>query len=508
MRSIIILKENIVKHVLFFYAFVYCNLQMFGAVHFTMNDNCLKAQALLYELKLDEADKILKTESDKDKDNLAVTWIQESAIFLKIFITEDQSIYTQHSKTWASLLKTAESAQFNNAWKGYVLSDMYIHRALIHLKFAENFSAGSDIKSAFKYLKDNKKKYPAFLPDNKNMGFLTCLFSSVPAKYQWLAKLIGFEGEMSEGLSEMELYLKSDLNSKEHKWLKCDAAFMYAMVQHHLNKSQDIAWKTIEPYTRDYKQVVLENYMRATVANYSGRNEDMYQILSAKPPYAGTTPFYYLDYLLGISKLRRLDKDAETNFKIFTVMYKGKNYLKSAYRYLSWAYQLKGDNKTALTYYALCCKNGVAVIEEDKAAEKEAQEALPWPVDLLKARVQYDGHYLDNALHILSDVKESALSHKKFKLELNYRKAKIYHDKDNLSSALTQYLKVIEDGKKETYYYAAYSALQAAMIYEKQGKKDLAKKYFNMAKNDFPNNKEYVSSIEQKAKAGLKRLNK
>lgn len=508
MRRITILKENIVKHVLFFIVSLLSSGSVFGAVHFTMNDNCLKAQALLYELKLDEVEKLMTTESAKDKDNLAVTWVHESAIFLKIFITEDPAIYTACSKSWATLLKSAENAVFNNAWKGFVLSDMYIHRGLIHLKLGENFSAGTDIKSAFKFLKENKKKFPAFLPDNKNMGFLSCLFSSVPAKYQWLAKLIGFEGEMSEGLSEMEAYLKSDLNSKEHKWLKLDAAFMYSMVQHHLNKSPDIAWKTIDPYTRDYKSIVLENYMRATLANYSGRNEEMYHVLMAKPPYAGTTPFYYLDYLLGMSKLRRLDKDAESHFKVFTVLYKGKNYIKSAYKFLSWAYQLKGDNKTALTYYAMCCKSGAALIEEDKAAEKEALEALPWPVDLLKARLQYDGHYLDKAMDILNGVRESTLTHKKFKLELHYRKAKIYHDKENLNSALTQYLKVIEDGKKETYYYAAYSALQVGLIYEKQDKKELARKYFNMAKNDFSCNKEYVSSIEQKAKAGLKRLSK
>lgn len=508
MRLINALRKNMLSRVLFFCFCVNPWSNARAAAHFTMNEKCLKAQSLIYELKLDAAEKILNAEAESDKDNLAVNWISESCIFLRIFISEDQAIYDRYGKDWSRIIKKTEDAAFSNAWHGFLLSDMYIHRALIHLKFNESFSAGSDIKSAFKYLKENKKKYPAFLPDNKNMGFLTCLFSSVPAKYQWLAKLIGFEGELNAGLAEMEEYLKSDLSTREHRWLKLETAFMYAMVQHHLNKDAEIAWKTLEPYTRDYKSIVLENYMRATIANYSGRNEDMFQILSAKPPYAGTTPFYYLDYLLGISKLRRLDKDADLNFKLFTVMYKGKNYLKSAYRYLSWACQLKGDNKTALTYYAMCCKSGIAVIEEDKAAEMEAKEALVWPEELLKARVQYDGHYLDKALGILQGIHEKNLGKTKFKLEYHYRKAKINQDKDNLNSALPLFMKVIELGKKEPYYYASYSALQVGLIYEKQGKAALAKQYFNMAKNDFPNNKEYVNSIEQKAKAGLKRLGK
>jgi hypothetical protein len=278
------------------------------------------------------------------------------------------------------------------------------------------------------------------------------------------------------------------------------------MVQHHLNKNSDIAWKTVEPYTRNYKTIVLENYMRATVANYSGKNDEMLAVLSVKPSYASCTPFYYMDYLLGLAKLRHQDSDADKHFKLFTVKYKGKNYLKSAYRYLSWTCQLKNDNATAKTYYAMGVKLGAAVIEEDKQAERESVEGVMWPVNMLKARLLYDGHYLDKALAQLNLIKDAELSHKKFKLELNYRKARIYHDNNELNSAIPFYTKVIEAGKSESYYYAAYSALQLGFVYEKQAKKVLSKQYYTMAKNSFPNNKEYVSSIEQKAKAGLKRL--
>ncbi len=509
MLSLSLYKKNMMYRVLFFCALSFgLSSDLKAKVVFNMSDNCLKAQAYLYELKLDEADKLLATEASANSENIAVNWLSESVIFLRIFTSEDQDLYNQKSKEWHKLIDKTEALTFNNAWYRFILSDMYIHRGLIRLKFNETFTAGSDIKSAFKYLKENKKMFPSFLPDNKNYGFLTCAFSSVPSKYQWLAKLIGFEGDMNTGLTEIETYLKSDLTVKEHVWMKLETAFIYAMVQHHLNKNADIAWKTIEPYTRAYKTVVLENYMRATVANYNGKNDEMLAVLQQKPSYASGTPFYYMDYLLGLAKLRHQDKDADIHFKIFTVKYKGKNYLKSAYRYLSWAYQLKNDNATAKTYYAMAVKLGIAVIEEDKQAEREGAEALVWPVNILKARLYYDGHYLDKALTTLNSVKEAELTHKKFKLELDYRKARIYHDNNEANSAIPFYTKVIESGKSEAYYYAAYSALQLGFIYEKQGKKTLAKQYFTMAKDKFPANKEYVSSIEQKAKAGLKRIGK
>lgn len=493
--------------VLFFYlAFTCLSASAASKAVFSMTDNCLKAQGLLYELKLDDADKLLSTEATANPDNIAVNWLQETVIFLRIFTTEDQAIYDKYAKQWHKLIDKTEAVNFNNAWYRFILSDMFIHRGLIRLKFNESFTAGSDIKSAFKHLKDNKKMFPSFLPDNKNLGFLTCMFSSVPTKYQWLAKIIGFEGEMNSGLAEMEAYLKSDLTVKEHIWLKVETAFMYAMVEHHLNKNSETAWKTIEPYTRNYKTIILTNYMRATIANYNGKNDEMHSVLMVKPAYVATSPFYYMDYLLGIAKLRKLDHDAEVHFKIFTVRYKGKNYLKSAYRYLSWAYQLKGDNNTAKNYYTMGIKLGVANIEEDKQAERECIEYLYWPVDLLKARLQFDGHYLDKSLTLLNDIKETTLNHKKFKLEWVYRKARVYHEKNELSTAIPLYTKSIELGKSEAYYYAAYSALQLGYIYEKQGKTASAKQYFKMAKDNFPSNKEYNNSIEQKAKAGLKRL--
>lgn len=473
-----------------------------------MNEECLKAQSLIYGLKFDEAEKILHNEAIVNHENIAVNWLSESIIFLKIFISEDKDLYTLNEKHWNTLIEKTRKVDFNNAWYRFVLSDMYIHKGLIKLKFNETFSAGSDLKTAYKYLKENRKMFPSFLPDNKNYGLLACAFSSVPAKYQWLAKIIGFQGDMNTGLKEIEDYLNSTLTVKEHEWLRVETAFIYALVQHHLNKNTEIAWKTIEPHTRNYKHNLLLNYMRATIAGYAGRNDEMIDILSQKPPYSVNNPFYYMDFLLGLAKMRRLDTDADIHFKIFTVKYKGKNYVKSAYRNLSWLSLIKNDRATALTYYSLCTKNGVAIIEEDKQAEREALENILWPADLIRARLLFDGKYYDKSMTLLNTVKESSLENLRFKLEFNYRKARIYHEKLDYGHAIPIYLHVMEAGKNQGYYFAAYSALQLGFIYEKQGKKDLAITYFKKAKDDFDKNLEYNNSIEQKAKAGLKRLEK
>ena len=65
------------------------------------------------------------------------------------------------------------------------------------------------------------------------------------------------------------------------------------------------------------------------------------------------------------------------------------------------------------------------------------------------------------------------------------------------------YLLAIRLGEGRTEYFAARSALQIAYIYEKEGKKDLAIRYFQQCIN--MKDHDYKDSLDQKAKAGIAR---
>jgi tetratricopeptide (TPR) repeat protein len=245
--------------------------------------------------------------------------------------------------------------------------------------------------------------------------------------------------------------------------------------------------------------------MRATIAGHTGRNDEMIDILKHKPPYNSQYAFYYLDYMLGLAKLRRLDSDADVYFKIFTIKYKGKQYMKSAYRYLAWSCLLNNDIATAKTYYSLVTKHGIGIIEEDKYADKEAKAQILWPSGLLKARLLFDGKYFAQSMKVLQTIDAKVISNTRFKLEFSYRKARVLHETKAYNEAIVLYKEIIQKGQNATYYYAAFSALQLGYIYDilKQSKTAIA--YYKMALDDFPENEEYESSIEQKAKAALKK---
>lgn len=497
-----ILKKNILLGVLFF---MFTTL-VDAKAYFKMTDICLKAQGLIYELRVTEANTLLLEEKKKSPDNKAIPWLQEYCLYIELFISENEADYKKMQDKWKGLIKELESQPFEDAWYRFALSDMYLHRASMRLKMNDNFAAGSDIKSANMVLKENEKLYPSFLPDNKNLGLVKALFSAIPKSYTWLGNLLGFEGNLEDGLSKIQLYLKSDLNTNEHQWLKVESAFIVALLQHNFQKKSQDAWSTITPYTTNYKSCLLLNYMRATIAGYAGKNEEQINILTLKPNHPSALPFYYMEYMLGVAKLRKLDTDASIHLKLFTIKFKGKNYIKSAYRYLAWSQIIEGNLSASSTYYSLCTKNGAAYQEEDKQALNEALDPIRWPKPLIESRLLFDGHNYKAALEKLNAIDINQLSSVKLKLELHYRMARAYQELKDYGLALVLFDKAISLGKQEKYYYAAYSALQMANIYETLHNNTEATRYYNKAINDFPKNTEYVNSIEQKAKSGLKRV--
>jgi len=500
--------KNTFKRVLFLCLYLASlSLSAKNKYQFQMTDQLVLAQNLISELKFDEAQKIVAAQKTLSNNNIAIPWLEESIIFFKLFITEDPLLYKQEQSNWDNVVNRAKSMDCGDGWYRFVLSDMYLHKALVHFKFDEQFSGGFDVQSAYKYVKTNHTLYPNFLPDNKNFGFLSCVFSTVPSQFQWVTKLIGLDGNMKEGIKSVELYLNTPQSGKEHVGLKRETAFIYAMIQHHLNKQTELSWNIVEPYTRQYKTNTMEAYMRATIAGHTGRNDEMIDILKHKPPYNAQYAFYYLDYMLGLAKLRRLDPDADVYFKIFTIKYKGKHYMKSAYRYLAWVSIINNDLATAKTYYSLATKHGIDIIEEDKYADKEAKEQIMWPSALLKARLLFDGRYYAQSLKVLQAIDAKVLNNTRFKLDYSYRKARVYHETKAYNEAITLYKEVIQKGQNTSYYYAAFSALQLGYIYDLLKQSKTAVSYYKMALDDFPDNKEYESSIEQKTKAALKKHN-
>jgi tetratricopeptide (TPR) repeat protein len=154
-------------------------------------------------------------------------------------------------------------------------------------------------------------------------------------------------------------------------------------------------------------------------------------------------------------------------------------------------------------YLKLVRTKGYATDEKDKQALKEANEAKP-DVDLLKARLYFDGGYYSKALAEIKDKPKNELKALRDQIELYYRLGRIYDRLDNFGQAVLNYQKAIDLGKKETFYFAANSALFLGILYEQKNDDAKAKYYYNMTLG--MKGHEYQNSIDTQAKEGLSRI--
>lgn len=466
---------------------------------FEYTANCKKAYQSIFKLKMNEGLQMLAKEKLDNPKNLLPYFIENYADFLKLYINDNEKLYASITPKFEARLDKLETGNKNSPYYLYTQADIHLQSALCKIKFGDYISAVFEVKKAYSMLLENQKKYPDFKPNKKSIGLLHTIFGAVPDKYKFGAKLLGLKGSIEQGLKELNTVMQDD-----NFEFKEETVIMYTLLTLHLQKDKSTAWNMIENANIPLGDNLLNYFIAATVANNTGKNEKVISILSQKPTSSDYYVFPFLDFLLGNAKLNKLDSNADVYIKKFIANNRGRSYQKEAYRKLAW-YYLINDNPTMYKKYMqqiLLLKD--APTDEDKSAQKEAQQNLLPNKELLKARILFDGAYFDKALVIVNTINQNKLIDTRSQIEYYYRKARIYDELKNTNDAIKYYLLTIQKGEAYDYYFAANACIKLANIFEQQKKKSNAITYYTKA--IALDKDEYTNSINAEAKAGLNRL--
>ncbi len=236
----------------------------------------------------------------------------------------------------------------------------------------------------------------------------------------------------------------------------------------------------------------------------NGDNDQALELFTSIDTTINYYPFYYLDFLHGECYLRTLNSSmAKKEFHKFLSNFKGQNYLKDAWQKTAWAALIENDTLSYLKNIQQVLKHGDSFIDADKHAEKLAKSGDIPNIDLLKARLLFDGGYYKEAEEILFSIIENEIPLAE-RVEKNYRLGRIGHKTSNYSNAKEYYKITIETGSDLTLYFAANAALKLGNIYELEKDTTLASHYYNIVLD--LNFNEYRNSIRVRAKQGLKRV--
>jgi hypothetical protein len=478
---------------------------IFAFANFDFNANCLKAYQNIFELKLGLAKQIIAAEKKIHPNNSIVPLLENYADYFYLITNPNKAEFDRLEGFKNTRIDQIADDDKASPYYLYAQAEINLQWALIRGRNGSYYVAAREINKANSLLQQNAKKFPNFHLNLKGLGLINAVLGSLPdGILKSTLATFGVTGNTQNGLAMLEK-LADNLPKSNYAPFYEEVVFYYAYVLSDVVHSPSAYAKTMKYTARISDTSLLKIYLEAYVCARNNHTDEAIKILDNRPIASSYQSFPYLDYLMGIAKLNKLDFTATSYFNKFLASNKGMLYIKDAYLHLGWISLLKGNDTTFRTYLTKVRNNGYASNEKDKQALNEANSPAPHS-NLLKARLLYDGGYLTKSLSFLSNVQADDFKTAKDKAEYYYRFGRVNDDLANDATALTSYQQSINLGKDLKYYYAAKSAMLMGKIYEKLKNSTKAKQSYNLA--IAMKDHEFENSIENDAKQGLRRLGK
>jgi hypothetical protein len=472
---------------------------------FQFTENCQQAYTEVTSLRFQKAQILLQTEKRENPSNDFPYLLDNYIDFLVLTIGEEQKEFDARKGNKDKRLQRIENGPANSPYYLYAQAETHLLWAMARLKFGEYLTAANETNKAYHLLVANSKRYPNFLPNKNALGQMHCIIGAIPSNFKWAVKLIGMDGTIVQGISELKEVLQISKSNPDYAYLWPETAFFMTFMELNLHKDETIINELYTSIKQKNDHSPLITFCLASIAMKTGKSAEAIDFLKNRDRGPEYYPFYYLDFLLGLAHLNHLEPTCTEYFTQYVTKFKGKNYIKSAYQKLAWSEMIKGNVKGFRDYMQKVKENGYEDSDEDKQAQKEAETELLPNMKLLKARLLCDGGYFKEALSALIEKYDSDdFVTKRDQIEFPYRLGRIYHLWKKPDQAIGYYKLAIEKGRKSRYYFAANSALQLGLIYEAKGEKENAKNAFEECLK-LPTD-EYRNSLDAKAKSGLQRV--
>ncbi len=427
------------------------------------------------------------------------------SFYLKVLLTsttisiQDRDILDKSAKNHENeFLSALDKTDFDEANTNFLKSEIKLQWAILKFKNGDEFSSFWSLKQAYSLALENVNRHPDFMPSYKTLGLLHILFGVFPEKYHWILSILGIEGNVDLGLSELE----KTYNSNSFFSLEC--GLIRALAQTYLLNSTE---KSVESLTEINKKndYLLVNYTFALVLMKNAESENTLAIIEhAEHKYPQPFVIPQLYYLKGEILLQKSKyEEAIKNYTLFLNSFSGENLIKDAYFKIGICYFLQDKPEQAKVNFAKSKENGSAKIETDKNAQIALEQEVISSKELYMMRYATDGGYYEKALKIHDNIDSSKFNDHDL-CEFYYRSARLFHKSGNQNKAIENYLKTIQFQKVPNWYFAPNAALYLGLMYKEQNKNKEALYYLAMIGNY--NGYPYQNSIRQKSALALKGL--
>lgn len=477
-------------------------LLTFSQPVFEFNSTCQQAFQEITRLKLNAGKLLVAKARQQNPNNLIPELLDNYIDFYTLFLNEDPAELKKRLPQFEARLNKVRAGPSSSPFNLYCQSMILLQRAASVIKAGKFWDAAWDCRKSYLLIKENKKLFPTFTPNDLPYGTLQAVTGTIPKGFRWIAGILGMKGSLTEGMKTVRAFVTG--NDPWQRVLYNEAAYIYPYLLFYLENKKEEALL----FARNPKIDLINNHLHLYMAvNLSLNNQQAAQAAELMKNRT-TSPDYLVtgiwDFEMGFAHLYHLETtEAAQHFESFLQQFKGQFYVKDIYQKLSWCYWLEGNTSRAEQMRQAVLKKGSTDSDADKKALADAKSGK-WPNRwLLKARLLSDGGYHTEALKLLTAAATEPLNSPADQIEYKYRMARVYDALGKTEEALINYAATIQQGQNRPEYFAARAALQTAQIYEAKGKKQQAILYYQLCLN--MENHEYKNSLDQRAKAGIAR---
>jgi hypothetical protein len=469
---------------------------------FNYTDACRNAYENFLSLKLEEGRADIYRAMKEDPYNLMATFVSDYEDCILLLFNGDKRDFQQRRGHMDIRLDLLSKADRNTPWYRFSKAGVYMHWALVYMRFGENFKAATAFRKSYLLLKENRKLYPSFEYNDVYLGLGETVVGVIPDDYKWIASIFGMRGDVKKGIARLNKFIAS---KADDDILRKEAVVYSLYLGFYLLHEQETTWKYINNAELfPIKDDLLNQFVYANIAINYRKAAKAISVLKGAEKNLLYPRYPIFDYEMGSALLNKTDSNSISYLFSFIKKFKGNIFIKDAWQKLYYAYSLSGNVKAANDCKKNILQYGTLMVDADKQAQRFAEGSQYTDEKLLAARLLVDGGYYAEAFKILGAYNEADFPNDISKLEYYFRMGRIYEEllKDN--EAFAFYNKTISFGKNRKEYYAARAFLQMAFIYERRGNQQEALKKYKeclaLKGHDFQN------SIDQMAKAGINRL--
>lgn len=476
---------------------------------FKWDDDLEEILADILHLRLLQAAPRIQMAQKTKNFNLLPYYLEDYLDFYFAFVDgRPKAIYGKYMERKEARLAWLEQGSEQDPYTLYTQADVHLRWAMIYALYQDNMLAFKSIKKASILLERNEKRFPNFLLNKRALGILHTMVGAIPGKYQWGASLAGLKGNVEQGLSELQSVIDHGKQHAEFTFNE-EVQQLYSMLLLYMGNDDPAAWGALNTALLDPVNNPMATYI--LVARYIkiGKSKQGLLLLEQRKAAEEEYPFPQLELFKGHCKLYRLDKGAEEHYKNFLESYRGANNVKQAYQRLAWLALLNKDKNQYFYYMQQVERKGEHFVSADRSAMNEMEEAKNKkqpPLQLLQARLYYDGGYYDKAYNVLEQCSVKELEEEEAQIEYFYRKGRIYQKMRKKNLALEAFDETLKRGAKKPYYYACNAALQAGMVHESREEWKEARSYYERCLKEKPD--QYQATLHSRAKTRLMILDK